>query len=167
MDLARVGSDRSSDLAGHDDRTFYMGCVDSEVGDERFGEAFHCEFRRGIGGVRNARSYRCPKTIDAARIDDVAFVRPLQHRQESPCAVIDATPADVERLLPFLTAAGDQATTAADACVVEQQMDLVSVLLRSSLIAEPLDLSVIGDIGDVRRNTQALRQPVGLAEPLR
>src|SRR5712671_5680435 len=46
-------------------------------------------------------------------------------------------------------------------------MDLVSVLLRSNLIAEPLDLSVIGDIGDVRRNTQSLRQPVGLAEPLR
>jgi hypothetical protein len=46
-------------------------------------------------------------------------------------------------------------------------MDLVSVLLRSNLIAEPLDLSVIGDIGDVRRNTQSLGQPVGLAEPLR
>jgi len=46
-------------------------------------------------------------------------------------------------------------------------MDLVSVLLRSNLIAEPLDLSVIGDIGDVGRNTQSLRQPVGLAEPLR
>ena len=77
MDLARIGSDRSSDLAGHDDRTFYMGGLDSEVGDERFGEAFHCEFRRGIGGVRNERSYGGPETIDAARIDDVALVRPL------------------------------------------------------------------------------------------
>ena len=83
------------------------------------------------------------------------------------CCVIDATPADVERLLPFLTAADDHATAATDPCVVEQQMDLVSLLLRSNLIAEPLDLSVIGDIGDVRRNTQTLRQPIGLAEPLR
>src|ERR1700731_912767 len=81
--------------------------------------------------------------------------------------MIDAAPADVERLLPLLTAAGDHAAATADPCVVEQKMDLVSLLLRSNLIAEPLNLSVIGDIGDVRRNTQTLRQPVGLAEPLR
>jgi hypothetical protein len=42
MDLAGVGSDRSSDLAGHDDRALDMGRVDPEIGDERFCEADFC-----------------------------------------------------------------------------------------------------------------------------
>src|SRR5437016_8400938 len=46
-------------------------------------------------------------------------------------------------------------------------MNLVSVLLRSNVIAKPQDLSLTRHISDVRRNAQPLRQPVGLAELLR
>jgi hypothetical protein len=70
--------------------------------------------------------------------------------------MINAAPADVERLFPLFTAAGEHATAAADACVVEQKVDLVSLLLRCHIVAKPLDLSFIGDIGDVRRDTQTV-----------
>ena len=81
--------------------------------------------------------------------------------------MIDPSPADVEGFLPLLTAAGEHATAAADPCIVEQEMNLVSVLLRSNVIAKPQDLSLTRHISDVRRNAQPLRQPVGLAELLR
>src|SRR5712671_4469587 len=78
MDLAGVGSDRSSDLAGHNDRTFDMGCVDPEIGDERIGEALHREFRRRIGSVWNTWSDGFPEPVDAARVNDMALIGLLQ-----------------------------------------------------------------------------------------
>jgi hypothetical protein len=50
----------------------------------------------------------------------------LHHqRQEGAHAEIDAAPADVEGALPLIARAGEQAAAAADAGIVEQQMDLV------------------------------------------
>src|SRR5271167_5119017 len=90
------------------------------------------------------------------------------NRQKRAGAVIDAAPADVERALPFVAAVGNHAAAAADTGVVEQQVDLVVGLVTvGNLIAKPIDLRPVGDIGDVRRDTQPLRQSRGLAEPLR
>jgi hypothetical protein len=46
-------------------------------------------------------------------------------------------------------------------------MDLVCVLALCDLIAESLHLRFFRDVGDVRGDAQALRQPHRLAEPLR
>jgi hypothetical protein len=99
--------------------------------------------------------------------DDVAFVGLLQHREEGPRVVVDATPAHVERLFPFVAAVGNHAPAAADASVVEQKMDLVGVLTLCDFMAKPLHLRFVGHIGDMRRDAQALRQPLRLAEPPR
>jgi len=93
--------------------------VDAQIGDQRFGKAFHREFRRAIGGVRNAWPEGRPKTVDAAGVDDMALLGLLQHRQEGAGAVIDAAPAHVERPFPLVAAACDHAAAAADAGVVE------------------------------------------------
>jgi hypothetical protein len=61
----------------------------------------------------------------------------------------------------------DHAAAAADPGIVEQQMDLVGVVAVGELIAKPLHLRLVGDIGDMRRDTQPLRQPRRLAEPPR
>ena len=52
-----------------------------------------------------------------------------QQRQKGADAEIDAAPADVEGALPLLAGIGEQAAAAADAGIVEQQMDLVGRLL--------------------------------------
>src|SRR5215470_13768228 len=88
--------------------------VDLQIGDQRLGEPLDREFRGRIGGMRNAWPDRGPKAVDAAGVDDVALLGLLQHRQKHAGAVIDATPADVERALPFVAAVGNHATAAAD-----------------------------------------------------
>src|ERR1700737_3571820 len=40
-------------------------------------------------------------------------------------------------------------------------------MVAGNLVAKPLDLRPVGDIGDVRRDAQPLRQSRGLAHPLR
>ena len=47
------------------------------------------------------------------------------------------------------------------------QGDLVGLVTVGNLVAKPLDLRPVGDIGDVRRDAQPLRQSRRLAEPLR
>jgi hypothetical protein len=64
-------------------------------------------------------------------------------------------------------AIGNHAAAAADTGVVEQQVDLVGLVTVGYLVAKPLDLRPVGDIGDVRRDAQPLRQSRRLAEPLR
>src|SRR6516165_7794001 len=154
-------------LAGHDDRAFDVRRVDPQVGDQRLGEPFDREFRRRIGGMRDAWPDRGPKAVDAAGVDDVALLGVLQHRQKRAGAVIDAAPADVERALPFVAAVGHHAAAAADTGVVEQQVDLVGLVTVGNLVAKPLDLCPVGDIDDVRRDAQPLRQSRRLAKPLR
>src|SRR5690349_13863027 len=115
----------------------------------------------------DAWSNRGPKTIDAAGINDVALFRILQHRQKRAGGIIDAAPADVERALPFVAAIGNHAAAAADTRVVEQQVDLLGLVTVGNLVAKPLDLRPVGDISDVRRDPQPLRQSRRLAQPLR
>src|SRR5437660_6359365 len=119
------------------------------------------------GGMRDAWPDRGPKAVDATGVDDVALLGFLQHRQKRAGAVIDAAPADVERALPFVAAIGNHAAAAADTGVVEQQVDLVGLVAVGNLVAKPLDLRPVGDIGDVRRDAQPLRQSRRVAEPLR
>jgi hypothetical protein len=90
--------------------------------------------------MRDAWPDRRPKTVDAAGVDDVALLGVLQHRQKRAGAVVDTTPADVERTLPFVVAIGNHAAAAADTGVVEQQVDLVDLVTVGNLIAKPLDL---------------------------
>src|SRR5437660_11512079 len=107
---------------------------------------------------------RGPKAVDAAGVDDVALLGVLQHRQKRAGAVIDTAPADVERALPFVAAIGNHAAAAADTGVVEQQ-DLVGLVTVGNLVAKPLNLRPVGDIGDVRRDAQPLRHwPCGRAD---
>ena len=91
----------------------------------------------------------------------------LQHWQKRAGAVIDTAPANVERALPFVAAIGNHAAAAADTSVVEQQVDFVDLVTIGNLVAKPLDLLPVGDISDVRRDAQPLRQSRCLAEPLR
>src|SRR6202043_3988947 len=79
----------------------------------------------------------------------------------------DAAPADVEHALPFVAAVGNHAAAAADTGVVEQQMDLVGLVTVGNLVAKPLDLRPVGDIDDVCRDAQSLRQSRRLTQPLR
>ena len=144
-----------------------MRRVDPQVGDQRLGEPLDREFRRRIGSMRDAWPDRRPKTVDAAGIDDVALLGVLQHWQKRAGAVIDTAPADVERALPFVAAIGNHAAAAADTRVVEQQVDFVDLVTIGNLVAKPLNLRPVGDIGDVRRDAQPLRQSRRLAEPLR
>jgi hypothetical protein len=96
----------------------------------------------------------------------VGLIRLHQHRQEGADAEIDAAPADVERFLPLLARVGEQAAAAADAGIVEQQVDLVGFLLLRDFVAEAQQLVLNGYIGDMRGDAQALRQPFHLAKPL-
>src|SRR5882762_9978588 len=96
----------------------------------------------------------------------MALVSPKQQRQEGANAEIDAAPADVEGALPLLARIGEQAAAAADAGIVEQQMDLVGRLLLDQLVAKTLEMSLDRDVGDMRGDAKALRQLFCLAHAL-
>ena len=117
--------------------------------------------------MRNARPDRRPEAVDAAGIDDVALLRLQQHRQEGAGAVVDPAPAHVERPFPLLAAMGEHAAAAADTGIVEEEMDLVGAVTLGDLVAKSLDLRLVGHIGEMRRDAQALRQPRRLAQPPR
>ena len=85
-----------------------MRRVDPQIGDQRLGETLYGKFCRGIGRLRQVRSDRGPEAVDAAGVDNVAFLGLQQQRQESARTVVDAAPADVEGPLPFLAAVGDR-----------------------------------------------------------
>jgi hypothetical protein len=70
------------------------------------------------------------------------------------------------RTLPLLARVGEQAAAATDASIVEQQMDLVRHLLFGELVAEALEMILDRHVGDMRRDAQALRQLLDLAESL-
>ncbi len=113
------------------------------------------------------RPERSPKAVDAARVDDVAFLGPDEHRQKGARVFIDTAPADIERAVPFVAAADDHAVAAADAGIVEEQMDLVGRVLRRDRVAKFFHLAAIRNIRLMRRDPQALRHARRIAEPLR
>ena len=89
-----------------------------------------------------------------------------QHRQKGADAEINPAPADIESPLPLLAGVGEQASAAANAGVIEQQMNPVGRLLLGDFIAKPQQLVFDGDVGEMRGDAQALRQPFHLAKPL-
>ena len=105
VDAPAVDDDVGADVAGHDDGHLHVRGVDPEVLEQRLGEALHGELRRAVGGVRDAGTERCPETVHAAGVDEVAVVAGDEQRDEGPCAVVDAAPADRERLVPLRRAA--------------------------------------------------------------
>src|SRR5690606_7652554 len=78
----------------------------------------------------------------------------------------DAAPADVEGPLPLGTRRRDHAATAADARVVEQEVDLVGVLLVRHLVAEADHLRLVRYVCDVGRDALALAQAGRFAQRL-
>src|SRR4051794_15103531 len=102
-----------------------MWRVETEVGDQRLREALDGELRRAVGGVGDVRAERRPEAVDAARVDDVAFLAGEQQRQERARAEVDAAPADAEGAIPLRPFIGDEAAATADAGVVEQQVDVL------------------------------------------
>ncbi len=165
--LARVGDDRRADMAGHHHRAFDVRGVDAQVGDQRLGKALHRELGGGIGGLRDVGRDEGPEAVHARRIDDMAGIGAAQQRHEGPGAEIDAAPADVERALPFIALVDEEVAAAADAGIVEQEMDAVAVAVawpprRES--AATCGSSATSAICVVMR--WPWRRPLGLAEPL-
>ena len=96
----------------------------------------------------------------------MAGIGAQQHRHEGSRAKIDATPADVERALPFVARIDEEAATATDAGIVEQEMDAIGLVLLGELVTEAHHLGFVGHIGDMRGDALALIEPGCLAEPL-
>jgi exodeoxyribonuclease-3 len=165
LDLAGIGNDGRADVAGHHDRAFDMRRVQPEIVHQGFGEALYREFRSTIGGVRYAEADGSPEPVDAGGVDDVALVGFHQHRQENAGAEIDPAPADVEGLFPLLPGVGEQAAAAANAGIVEQQMNPVGSLLLGEFVAKAQQLIFDGNVGDMGGDAQALRQFFHLAQP--
>ena len=145
-------------MAGHHHRAFDVRSVEPQIVDQRFGETLHRELGGAVGGVRYAHSHGSPEAIDAAGVDDMALVGLHQHGQEGAHSEIDATPADVEGSFPLLAGIGEQTAAAADAGIIEQQVDLVGGLLLDDLVTEARQLILDRDVGDMRGDAQALRQ---------
>src|SRR6516225_7346395 len=74
LPLAGVERDRGPDMAGHDDRAFDVRRVDPQIDDQRLGETLYGKFRRGVGRLRQVRPDRGPEAIDAAGVDNMAFL---------------------------------------------------------------------------------------------
>src|SRR6516225_3219963 len=115
--------------------------------------------------MRYARADRGPEAVDAAGIDDMAFLRLLQHRQEGAGAVVDAAPADVERLFPLLAAMREHAAATANTGIVEEKMELIGAVPLGDLVAKSRYLRRVGHVGGVHGYPQSLRQPRCLAQP--
>jgi hypothetical protein len=153
-------------MAGHYHRTFDVRCIQPQIADQGFGKTLHREFCGAVGGMRHRRSERAPEAVDTRGVDDMARVSLQQHRHEDARSEIDPAPADSKSPLPLLAGAGEQAAAAADAGVVEQQMDLVGLVLLGDLVAEAQELRFVRDVGEVRGDPQSLRHPLDLAKPL-
>ena len=153
--------DRRADVAGHHDRTLDVRCVDAQVGDQRLGEALHGELRRRVRRVRPLRTHARPEPVDARGVDDVALVGGDEQREEGAGAVVHAAPAHGEAPVPRLAAVGEQAAAAAQAGVVEQQVDVVGLVLLDHLVAEREDRLLRRDVAQVRGDADVRRRFLG------
>src|SRR5213076_1524401 len=78
---------------------------------------------------------------------------------------VDPAPADVECPLPAGPVVVHHRAAPADAGVVEQQVDHAGVVLFGDLVAEALQLALVGDVGVVGGDADALGHAVGLGQP--
>ena len=141
-----------------------MRRVIAQVGHERLGEALHREFRRAVGGLRDAGHQRRPEAVGARRVDDMPFARALQHREEGAARIIDAEPADLEHAVPFGPVVEHEAAAAADAGIVEEKVDVIALVIACDLRGEACDLILLADVGDVAGDPHALRHAVRFAQ---
>src|SRR3974377_1841312 len=93
------------------------------------------------------------------------FPRLLQHRQEGAGAVVDAAPADVERLFPLLAAMRKHAAATGNTGIVEEKMELIGAVPLGDLVAKSRHLRRVGYVGGMHGYPQSLRQPRSLAQP--
>ena len=73
--LSGINRYRRADMTRHDDRDIDMGGIDSEIGNERLAETFHCELRRCVSRVRCGRANAGPEPINARSVDDMRLIR--------------------------------------------------------------------------------------------
>ena len=157
-------------MTRHDHRHLDVWRVVGEVRDERLAETLHGEFRGAVGGVRAVRSQARPEAVDAAGVDHVGVGTRQQHRHERPGAVVDPEPADVEGAFPLLAGrVVDEARAAADAGVVEQEIDVIRVVGGLDPIAKGVDGLFVGNVAVVGGDDPALRcfllaQALGLGQ---
>src|SRR5271167_4276506 len=161
----RIRRDVGANVAGHDDRTLDVRRIEREVGHQSFGKALYREFGGAIGGMRTDRPERSPEAVHAAGVDDMAFVRLPQQRQEGACAVIDTVPADAEGLVPVCAIAVDEASAAANPGIVEQQMDMIRVEIARYGVGKCQHLILDRHIGHECRYPHPLPR-LGQAKPL-
>ena len=163
-----VDGDRRPHAGRQDVDGAHVGGVELEIVLQRLGEAAHGELRRGVGGDRPAVAERGPHAVDAADVDDRRRRCSLQQREERPRRAVQTTPGDVERPLPLLGRIGDEALAAADAGVVEQQVDVVGCVLVAHRGGERLECVAVGDVqgggGDADAGLGVAASPDGLVE---
>jgi hypothetical protein len=83
--------------------------------------------------MRRVRISRRPKPVHAACVDDVCFIRGPEHWQDGACSEVNAAPADVKGAFPLRAIIDDHAAAAADAGIVEQQVNAIGGMLCLSL----------------------------------
>jgi hypothetical protein len=81
-----------------------------------------------------------------------------EQRQERAGAVVDAPPVDGEHTLPLVAVIFDETAAAADAGVIEDQVDVVADVLFEHLIAKPQDLRLVGHIAGMAGDQHARRR---------
>ena len=155
MRAAGVGDDVGPHVPRHDDGDADVRRVGTEVFDQRLGEPLDGELGRHVGGVRPPRSHACPEPVHAAGVDQHAVATGDQQRQECAGAVVHAPPVDRKGALPLFPAPADGAGATPDARVAEYQLDVIGGVLPQQLVAEPLDLGLIGDVARVAADGDA------------
>ena len=135
-----------------------MRRVVGEIRHQRLGEALHGELGGGVGGVGALRAQRGPEAVHAAGVHQVGLAAGGQHRHEGAGAVVHAEPADVEGALPLLAVAVHEAGAAADAGVVEQQIDVVRIVGALHGVAELLHGVLVRHVAVVGGDDAALRR---------
>ena len=153
-------------MAGHHHRDLDVGRVAGEIGNQRFAESLHRELGGAVGRVGAVRAQGRPEAVDAARVHHVRVLAGEQQRHEGAGAVVDAEPADVERALPLVAFAAHEAGAAADAGVVEQQVDVVGVVFGLHRVAELGHLVFVRHVAVVDADDAPLRGNL-FAQPLR
>src|SRR5271166_5833964 len=94
------------------------------------------------------------------------FGRRNEHGKECAGPVVDTAPADSEGFVPLRAIVEQQATAASDARVVEEQMNVIRIVGARDVVAERMDLRLVGYIREERRDTSAARS-LCLAKRLR
>ena len=145
-------------MAGHDDRAGHIRRIQAQVGDEGFGEALDRKLGSRIGGMRHAGAKTGPEAIDAADVHQMAARAGHQHRQEGARPEIHAEPDHIESPLPLAAITGHKTATAADAGVIEEQIDVLCLMLDHHLLAKGDQIGLFANVGHTGGDPRAGRR---------